>query len=96
MERNGGVARRFSHIKSTVTSTYTEDASVQESLWKLLLIVISALTSPFPSLESIVLAPSRANLSLISCLSPNSVLFKKFVTGTAAKKAVFKDFFESV
>jgi len=95
MERSGGVAKRFFQIKSTVTGTYTEDASVQESLWKLLLIVIPAPTSPFLSLESVVLAPSSTNLSPICCLTPKSVLHKKYVIGAAAKKVVY-GFRESV
>ncbi|KAJ6933494.1 hypothetical protein NC651_008786 [Populus alba x Populus x berolinensis] len=63
MERNGGVAKRLSHIKSSVTGTYTEDASVQESLRNLLPMVIPAPTSPFPYLlESVVLAPGSGHL----------------------------------
>ena len=63
MERNGGVAERLSRIKSTVTGTYIEDDSVQESLRNLLLLVIPAPTFPFLSLESEVLAPRSAHLS---------------------------------
>jgi hypothetical protein len=74
MERNGGVAKRLSHIKSTVTGTYTEDASVQESLRNLLPMVIPAQTSPFPSpLESVVLAPSSGHLLPRCRFSPKSV-----------------------
>ena len=75
MERNGGVAKRLSHIKSTVTGTYTEDASVQESLRNLLPMVIPPPTAPFPSLESVVLAPGSGHLSFQDVVSLPRVFF---------------------
>jgi hypothetical protein len=56
MGRNGGVARKFFQIKSTVRGTCKEAVSVQESLWNLLNLLILLI------LGMLLLAPAPTSL----------------------------------
>lgn len=91
MGRNGGVAKKQSQITSTVRGTCTEGGSVQESLWKLLKLLLQVL-----ELAVLMLIPTSPYLSkwiavavvaAISLLASSVSLQKVFCEGVIKSKS---------